>query len=289
VEIKHKNNMDKKEEYRRLAKAYGWEKDLCHLIMIPFTGLGRPRYRGDEWFAKRAHIFKENTLKSIFAQTNPFFTLWMCFREEEATNPITQELWEYIQSFQINSVFTFGGIPMWDDKYPDDNLQERLQNVLPELKGVVGDAKYVYETILASDDMYHEDTAKMIHQQPFAKNKALIHWKGYIRDLETGKMADWQPTPNHLPPFYTIMYDAETFLDPKKHFDYLKEYKTHEDVEKLFDCVRLPDHRYIVNVHGSNISTSWIGYNPQGRTKHDFIGEEIPSIEQKEILSHFGL
>jgi hypothetical protein len=86
------------------------------------------------------------------------------------------------------------------------------------------------------------------------------------------------------------MYEAEIFLDPKKHFDYLREYTSHEDVEKMFNCVKLPDHRYIVNVHGNNISTSWIGYNPQGKKKHDFIGEEIADeTEKAKILKEFGI
>jgi len=276
----------KKKAIQNLEK----ERDICHLMMVPFTGLGRPRFRGDDWFKRRVKIFKENTLKSILNQSNPFFTLWLTFREEEAANPITQELWNHIQSYKIPVIFTFGGICFWDDKYPDDNLLQRLKDTLPELKGTVGKAKYVYETILASDDMYHQGVVQSIHQQPFEPKRALVHWTGYIRNIETGQMAEWKPTEGHLPPFYTIMYEAEIFLDPKKHFDYLREYTSHEDVEKMFNCVRLPDHKYIVNVHGNNISTSWIGYNPQGKKKHDFIGNEITDEEEKvKILKEFGI
>ena len=136
--------------------------------------------------------------------------------------------------------------------------------------------------------MYHKDVVESIQQQPFAYKRALVHHNGYNHDINANKIAEWKPGAGHLPPFYTIMYPADVFLDPQKHFDYLKGYKSHEDIEKLFDNVRLPDGRYCVNVHGRNLSTSWEGYNPQGRTKHDFVGEEF--IEEREtILKEFGI
>jgi hypothetical protein len=266
--------------------------DLCHLVLTPFTGLGKPRFRGDNWYKNRIKIFKENTLKSLQNQTNQFFVHWLTFREEEASNDLTKELFKDICTQEWRAQFTFGGIPFWDDKYRFDNLYHRLKETLPQLKETVGDALYVYETILASDDMYHKDVIESIQQQPFSYKRALVHWNGYIRNIETDQLAEWKPPVRHLPPFYTIMYPADVFLDPKKHFEYLKGYKSHEDIEKLFDCVRLPDNRYMVNVHGNNISTSWEGYrhNELKKTKHDFIGEEIIDEKEKvEILKNFGV
>jgi hypothetical protein len=271
---------------------------ICHLVMTPFTGLGKPGYRGDEWFKERIKIFKENTLKSLQNQTNQFFVHWIAFRPEEQTNPLTQELFKDLCTQEWRTIFTFGGIPFWDDKFNKTEakgLLKRLTDTLESpngIKEIVGDAPYVYETILASDDMYHKDVVESIQQQPFGYRRAVVHQNGYIHDLKTGQLAEWNPPQGHLPPFYTIMYPADVFLDPKKHFDYLKGYKSHEDVETLFDCVRLPDQRYMVNVHGANISTSWEGYrhNELNKTKHDFIQNEVlDEKEKEEILKNFGI
>ena len=284
-------------QYREQKDKYK-DRSICHLVMTPFTGLGKPNFRGDKWFKTRIKIFKENTLKSLQNQTNQFFVHWIAFRPEEAENSLTQELFKDLCASEWRTIFTFGGIPFWDDKYnktETKGLLMRLSNILfsPNgLKEIVGGAAYVYETILASDDMYHKDVVESIQQQPFAYKRALVHWNGYIRDIRTGQLGEWRPPPGHLPPFYTIMYPADVFLDPKKHFDYLKGYKSHEDVEKLFDCIRLPDSRYMVNVHGTNISTSWEGYRHEElhKTKHDFIQNDVLDEKEKEnILLNFGI
>jgi hypothetical protein len=299
--------MNVKQFLKRFAeeKEYLKNNPICHLILTPFTGLGKPDFRGDEWFKDRIKIFKENTLKSLQNQTNQFFVHWIAFRPEEQENRLTQELFKDLCTDEWRTVFTFGGIPFWDDKYNDREdkaLLKRLQDTLPSLKEIVGDAAYVYETILASDDMYHKDVVESIQQQPFALRRAVVHQNGYIRDLTDGKLATWNPPEGHLPPFYTIMYPADVFLDPVKHYDYMcviknmkmnkkrEPYHSHEDIEKLFDCVRLPDSRYMVNVHGKNISTSWEGYryNELSKTKHDFIGEEITEGKD-DILKNFGI
>ena len=277
-------------------KRYKEERDkidnnpVCHLVYTPFTGLGKPGYRGDEWFKRRIKIFKDNTVKSLQNQTNQFFVHWISFRPEEQNNPLTKELFSYLCGIKYKTIFTFGGLCWWDDKFRFDELKKRLKNTLPQLKEIVGDARYVYETVLASDDMYHKDVLESIDRQPFGYKRALVHWNGIIRDINTGKMAEWCPPDGHLPPFYTIMYPADVFLDAKKHFDYVKGFKSHEDIERLFECVRLPDNRYCVNTHGSNLSTlmEWDDEEKIHR-KHPYVGKELTEKEKKEVIKNFGL
>jgi len=265
-------------------------KDTIHLIQIPFTGLGLQNgYRGDEWLRHRIEIFKNYTLKSLLNQTEKRFVTWLCFREKEKTNLQVIELFAYLTSLNFPVIFTFGGIVFWDDKYPNDNLLERLKITLPELKNIVGNKKYVYETILASDDMYHKDAFKTIQQQEFREQKALVHWKGFILNQETGQLAEWKPIENHLPPFYTIMYPADVFMNPEKHFEYMKGYKSHEDIERLFDCVKLPDYRYCVVTHGKNISTTWQWHRLFKLIRHPFIGREFKGEKKEKWLREFGV
>jgi hypothetical protein len=263
--------------------------------MTPFTGLGIPEFRGDEWYKHRIEIFKNHTLKSLEGQTNQFFVNWITFRPEEQMNSLTQGFFNYLCGIEWRTIFTFGGLCFWDDKSRKfgiikyDELYKRLKDTLPALKEIVGDAQYVYETILASDDMYHKEIIESIQEQPFAYKRALIHWNGYVYNQETGQLAEWKPLKGHLPTFYTIMYPADVFLDPKKHFEYLKGYKSHEDIEKIFNCIRLPDWRYCVTVHGKNISTGWKWHrDPTKILKHPFRGKEIKEGKE-EILKQFGL
>lgn len=265
---------------KEFLKLYNEDRDkiknnpICHLVYTPFTGLGKPGFRGDNWLRDRIKIFKKYTLKSLQNQSDQFFIHWISWRPEEQNNDLVKELFSYLCGIEWRVIFTFGGLCWWDDKYKRDKLKKRLKDTMPTLKDIVGDAKYVYETVLASDDMYHCDMVSSVQMQPFAYKRALIHWNGYVHNLKTGEIATWNP--KNLPPFYTLMYPADVFLDYKKHFDYIKDLKTHENVEHLYDCVRLPDDRYMVNVHERNISTCF---------EHPYTGKAV----DKKVLKNFGV
>jgi hypothetical protein len=273
-----------KQVANELRKIQNIEERLCHFIYTPFTGLGRsksgqgtPGYRGDDWFKYRIEIFKNYTLKSLLNQTNQFFIHWISFREEEQHNSQTAELFNYLQGLKYPTIFTFGGLCWWDDAYgKKDKLKKRLKGTLPCLREAVAGTQYVYETVLASDDMYHKDVVQSIHDQPFALNRALVHWNGYIYNTRTGELAEWLPKKGCLPPFYTLMFPTDVFLDYRKHFNYIKLIKSHENVETLFENIRLPDSRYCVNIHSHNIST---------RFEHPQRG----GLVSPEVLKDFGI
>lgn len=85
------------------------------------------------------------------------------------------------------------------------------------------------------------------------------------------------------PPFHTIIFDAETFFDPTKHLDYYGEFKSHEDITRVFTHLILPDFRYCVVAHKpmNQISTIF---------SHPFRGKMILDENQKrEVLTEFGL
>lgn len=226
--------------------------------MVPFTGLGlKGGYRGDKWFKYRIEIFKKYTLNSLLKQTDRNFILWLAFREEERYNPICNRFKRYLEGIpNFKFVFTYGGCPIWDDKYKEDNLLERLHKILPQLKKYINEETWVYETMQPSDDMYTMGAIEEINRQEPRKRGILTHFRGSVFNKQTQRLADWNPTTIN-PPFYTIMYPVEDFLDPQKHFDYMKDSKSHEDVIRLFDSVKLPDYRYCVMVHEKNISTNW--------------------------------
>jgi len=244
------------------------------------TGLGLHNgYRGDEWFKYRIDLFKRFTLKSLLNQTNKDFITWICVREEERTNPLLIGLRDYLRKIpDFKFIITFGGIPIWDDKYQNDNLLDRLRVILPQLRSVLKDEKCIYETCHSSDDVLHPKDLELVADKKLKERDILVHDKGYILSDETQRVADWNPIIN--PPFYTIMFPIETFFDPQKHFDYMCNSKSHEDVIRLFNPIQLPDHHYCVVVHQKNISTNWW---------HPYRGHIYSWEEGNKIMKDFGL
>lgn len=254
-------------------------KDFIHLVYVPFTGLGlHSGYRGDDWFEYRIGLFRDYTLKSLVNQTCHNFTLWLSFRPQEKDNPLTKKLEEIVKQSGLKYVFTYGGLMFYDDKFANDNLMERYQQTLPDLREIVGGKAYVYETLQPSDDMFDVGEMERIQQQEPKERRALVHKGGFLFDEPRKMLAEWNPATN--PPFYTLIYPAEVFLDPQKHFEYMKGFRSHEDITKLFNCVSLPDRKYCVLVHKRNISTNWW---------HPFRGKAFKRSKAKEILKDFGI
>ena len=200
--------------------------DVIFFLYIPFTGLGNyGGYRGDRWLKNRIKIFKEYTFPSIFNQTTHKFYLLISWRPQEKTNPIVQEFGEWLDKFaDIKTIFTFDGILFWDDKYPDEEAEKRLRNslekTLPQLN-IAKDVEWVILTLQPSDDMYLYNVMEMI-QEFFEKNpemRAVGFKRGYIINMANKEISEYNPTTN--PPFYTIKYPKDIFLDPNKHFEYI--------------------------------------------------------------------
>ena len=269
--------------------------DFIHFIYTPFTGLGNPPYRGNNWFVRRISIFKNYTLKSLLNQTNKNFVHWMSFRAEEKDNPLLQMLYLYLSSIKdYKFIMTFGGTAYWDDKYEEDNLLERLRATLPFLgKVMTGKEKYVMMTILASDDMYASDAVEVFQSYGYDEKRLLVFYHGYIYNIKTKQLGTWEPPDMCMPPFYTIFFPTESFLDPDKHYEYTQAYKDHWLVEDLFNTIKIPMRgKYCVTVHGNNISTRW---NQRGRgllrlaqaVSDHSMWKLIPQILKKEWLYPF--
>ena len=250
------------------------EKNETTIIGIPFSGLGlHGGYRGDEWFKYRINIFHNYTLKALLNQKDKNFIIWCQFRPEEETNPLTQTIKK-----PHPPIFTYNGINFWDDKYPQDKLWERLRDMLPKLKEIVGD-KDVKLMINGSDDMYGEDAVEGINNEPLEEGIALTHRNGYVYNSDKGRLAEWHPVTN--PPFYCLMFKNETFLNTDKHYDYVKTIKSHEYVISEMKEKRMPDGRFCVTTHSNNISTFF---------DHPFMANEVYYEDIKNLtLKKFGL
>ena len=228
---------------------------ICHLLHVPFTGLGLFQgFRGNVFLKNRIKIFKQFVISSLQQQTNKNFVLWCAFRHEEKTNPLIKELQEYMATIkEFKTVFTFAGICFYDDKYPDEIARERLVNSvhgsIGSLLDVIGECDSVLMTIQPSDDCYHRNAIEAI-QKGFEENpqlEAIGFSKGYICNYLTREVKNYNPQTN--PPFYTVKFPREVFIDPLRHIAFTK---LKQDVNQYKAGTPLPSHEYPVYVFGKN-------------------------------------
>ena len=280
--------------------------------MVPMTGVGIHGCRSDDWLAYRLEIFKKYTLESLRKQTNRNFLLLLTFRPEEEGNPLVYKLGDYMNEIQMPTMISFNGLMYHDDKFSwrprslvmnigrivrqawrekdlrqllliprvfkrmNSSLPQRLETTLYELSRFPQflDANYIYFTRIDSDDMFHKETVAEIQKVPPFEG-AITVTDGYVYNQKTGELADWRPKTN--PPFQTLVFLASKFFNPVEHVRAYKDFKSHEDIPKVFKCHDLGKGKYCVLVHGQQISTIF---------DHPFRGE---IIEDLSILKNFGI
>lgn len=261
------------------------EPKMTHFLMVPFTGLGLYNgFRGERWLRNRIRIFKQFVVPSLLNQTNRDFILWVAWRYEERGNYQVRELGAYLAEKGFQFCFTYAGIPFWDDKYPDVEANSRLLDALhgsmPSLLNAMGECDTVLMTIQPSDDCYITDMVQEA-QSFFRVNhniKVLGYQLGYVMDYVNQRLAEWNP--KTTPPFYTISYPREVFIDPLKHAKYIGPYKSHEYVKDFLPALYQHKRGMVVGTHGENISTIF---------KHPYAGREFEGKEKDTILHDFGL
>lgn len=254
---------------------------MKHFLYVPFTGLGLyGGSRGNRWLKDRIKIFKQFVVPSVKAQTNQNFMLWLSWRPEDRRSADIANLYEYLQDhFPNRVVFTFNGVAFWDDKYPDEEAHVRLISALHgsmrELINLVGESKDILMTIQPSDDCYNsgmvEEMQTLLSQTEY---QAVGYKHGYIMNYLTGELREYNPKTN--PPFFTIKFPKEIFIDPLKHAQYTGPYKSHEYVGEKLRYLQIPSRGFLVGCHGQNISTHF---------GHPYRGDVIP----KTMLDKFGI
>ncbi len=254
--------------------------------MVPFTGLGLYNgFRGNRWLRNRITIFKQFVVPSLKAQTNQNFVLWVAWRYEERFNDQVKDLERYLMfQFPNRIVFTYAGIPFWDDKYDDATARKRLlesiQGSVGPVINLIGEADDVLMTIQPSDDCYYEDMVKDTQAYLAADRSTNVYGysRGYVMDYLTGEIAEWNP--KTTPPFYTIRFPRATFENPVAHAEFTGPYKSHEYVKDFLSAVYVQHRGFIVGTHGENISTIF---------KHPFAGALLSDEEVWKIMPTFGL
>lgn len=251
-------------------------------MYVPFTGLGLyGGFRGERWFRNRLRIFKQFVVPSLKAQTCQDFKLWISFTRDQKGHKLVEELGHFLEAAELDYIFTYNGICFYDDKHPVEEakliLMTNLHNTIGELLDDIGEAEKVYMTIQPSDDCFYKESVWEV--QRFLQNdeiEAVGYKHGYIMNYQTLEISDYNNTTN--PPFYTIKFDKEVFIDPLEHCNYtaLKHdvpgyeagtpLPSHEWVKDCLRYKQLDKRGFLVGTHGENISTY---YN------HPFKGDKV--------------
>src|SRR3989344_3914760 len=262
------------------------EPKITHFLYVPLLGLGLyDGHRGSRWLRNRIQIFKQFVRPSLLAQTNKNFILWVSVRYEDKNDKLVCEFKEFLEKIKdFKSVFTYSGVAFWDDKYSDDVAKERLIDAIHgsmgELLNIMGECEEVLMTIQPSDDCYFDNMVQ--ETQKFFQINKNIHVfgysRGYVMDYINQCLAEWNP--NTTPPFYTIRFKREIFIDPLKHVQFTGPYKSHEYVKDFLPAYYSDYRGFIVGTHGENISTIF---------NHSFKGYEFLGDNIQKILFNFGM
>lgn len=252
-------------------------------MYVPWTGLGLfGGFRGNRWLRNRVKVFKQFVIPSLKAQSNKNFIVWCSWRPEEKRNKYVKELMAYMELIpDFKTIHTFHGVCFWDDKYSDYIARERLllalHGSLAEMTNETSQADMILMTIQPSDDCYAKqvvDFMQMSFTNPEITYQAIGFSKGYMMNYLTKELAEYNPATN--PPFFTICFPRDKFIDPLKHAEYTGPYKSHEYIGDKLKYGVVNERAFLVGTHGENISTTFV---------HPYKGEVV----DERVLSEFGL
>lgn len=247
------------------------------------TGLGRyDGFRGNRWIENRIKIFKQFIVPSLINQTKKEFIVWMSWRPEEEKNEIVVRFVKELNRLRgMTFVHTFNGLCFYDDKYEHliarTRLMLSLRDSLTQLESYVKDAEWVMMTIQPSDDMYLSFAVKDI-QNTYLEPKAIGYTKGYMLNMNNLEMAEYNPTT--IPPFFTIIFKKDDFIDHVKHFKFTGAYESHEYIRDKMKFEELKERGFVVGTHGENTSTTW---------NVPFKGRVLKNGEKNAIMIQTGI
>jgi len=234
--------------------------NTLHIIGNEFT---RNIQHPEEWWEHRLKIYEYFCLNSIKNQTNKNFILLM-----------TLEFVPVHICEKIKEILNRSGL-----KYILYDVKNSCFSEI--LKPHIEKYKYIYHTRIDSDDLFHKDVIKEIQTYDFENRRALVFQKGYCYDCRENKLRHYFML---SPPFSTIMYPMNVYIDEQKQKEY-KKFRSHDTLVQNMPYFVLSENKFIVNVHGTNRVTT---YESNRRNRHnDEI--DIPISEIDNILKPFGI
>lgn len=208
-----------------------------------------------KWIENRLDIFYQFTLKSIKAQTNQNFEMYLKSMGESL--PIIHH---YVQER--------GGLP----SNVHFDVWSRCKEAI--ITGLEAYDK-LYLVRLDSDDMYRNDWIQRLYDfSPKSETEVLISQNGYIYDSHDGTLATYY---RKSPPFYVNLYDAKDYIEGTIRVNQ----GGHRNIIKNYCYEVIEGHNFMVTLHGRNTSSN------RNLIEEDRIIEV--ETEKKKIMRAFGL
>lgn len=237
-------------------------KEILHIVRNEFT---RNIQHPDKWWNERLKIYEYYCLKSIKNQTNKNFLLLMDL--EWVPDHIQEKIKKILEKSNLEFVIR-------DVKRI--SLKDSLKNYLKHYK-------FVYNTRIDSDDLFHEEVIDEIQSHDIINRHAYVYQKGYCYDSVENKLRHYfMPSP----PFSTIVYPMKIYLDEEKQQQY-RIFKSHDTLVHNMPYTVLSENKFIVNAHSTNRITTYF-HNYKIPKKYNF-QNEINKSEINNILKNFGI
>ena len=156
----------------------------------------------EEWWKYRLSLYKHFTLNSIVEQTNKNFCLLMTI-DDRFRNTHYEDIVRILDDSGLKYFII--------DRTKKDDLRKTLESVTK-------DYDYIYTTRIDTDDVFRNDVVEEIQKHDYEYKKALFYQKGYCYDIVNKKLQHYY---SQFPPFATLMFPKEIFLDDVKRNEYI--------------------------------------------------------------------
>lgn len=228
-----------------------------HLICNEFSrGIGHDL----EWWKYRLALYENYTLKSIVNQTNQNFHLFMIV---DNRIPLLEELERILKNSGLKYLLV------------KQNVKNDFENKISTLP----DFDYIYTTRIDTDDLFRDDVVEEIQKHEYIERRALVFQKGYCYDVMNKKLQHYYA---NSPPFSTILYPREIFIDEDKRRKYMN-IQGHDQIFTVMNSLVLSENKFVVLIHEHNQSSVYL----ENETRLQRY--EIDKKEHLDILNKFGL
>lgn len=237
-------------------------KEFIHIIHSDLT---RNVKKTHDWWVYRLKILENFTIQSLINQSNKNFYYVIYLKVKES---LPQDL-----VLELKNILERSGLK-YSIIYFD--IEKDIET---KIRSDFGEAKYIYATRIDSDDLFHKDVVEEIQKYEFSWRRALIYQSGYCYDCVNKKMR------HHFmncPPFLTIMYPYEIYVDVDKAIEYRNSPGGHDTIIRNMNPVILSNNKFVVLFHGQNDRSRYTEKNEPG-----FL--TIPENEHESILKDFNI
>lgn len=207
--------------------------NVLHLVKVRFD---RREDKIDQtWLDRRYEFFLNHTYKSLQAQTNKDWKLWI-----QCGQGILPEHIVPLMNALPEAWFSFG---------------EHALHLRP-----TDTYDWVYVTRLDSDDLYSPDALQIARDcKPASSSRealpeASVFRRGYIHEIASGRTGVYH---NRSSPFHTLMIPRDVWSDQNKYAELWKKVGDHSRVASALPTQGLPDFKFTVLIHSNNFLSTY--------------------------------